>query len=370
MPQENKLNDLEYCVRKGIGTHALKLLRNGMGKTQQDVADYLGVSQSLVSKWERRPGRQDHVVTSTTSNHEAPTMEQLLQLCAFLETPFARMVQIAIDEEARERSLFSDDLLVGARAIAGPQSHRMLSMPADPKGPDHFELIRKLQRSVYFGSFLSEPSAGESQPRVEHFLMETSVPLKTGAVPAFMHVVGKAGNGYRCNIVSPPNQRHLYVYMRQDSAGNDRAILVYYGDKDIQGLYACGSGAMLSTNRKSGAKRLQWVAIVRICDNDDELTVNCEDEGQMSGIQRELSLLPRSLVTNEADRSFVASDIVRSFDDAVREHLMRPLPNPEGWRLDFDCLKDRQDEFYKKVCLDGGVANELGSCWRKTHHKE
>lgn len=370
MAQENKLNDLEYCVRKGIGMHALKPLRNGVGKRQQDVAEYLGVSQSLVCKWERRPGCRNHVVTSTTSNHEAPTMEQVLQLCVFLEMSFARMVQIAIDTESRERFLFSDEILGAARVIAGSQSQRLPNMPADPKGPDHFELIRKLERSVFLGSFLSEPSTGESQPRVEHFLMETSVPLRSGAVPAFMHVVGKAGNGYRCNIVSPPNQRHLYVYMRQDSARNDRAILVFYGDEDIQGLYACGSGAMLSTDRKSGAKRLQWVTIVRICDNNDELTSNCEDEGQMSGIQRELSLLARSMAANEADRSFVASDVVRGFDDVVCEHLMRPLPSPEGWKLDLDCLKDRQDEFYKKVCLGGGVANDLGSCWRKMHRKE
>lgn len=157
--------------------------------------------------------------------------------------------------------------------------------------------------------------------------------------------------------------------MRQDGARNDRAVLVFYGDEDIQGLYACGSEVMLFTDRRSGTKRLQRVVIVRICDNDDELTVNCEDERQMSGIQRELSLLSRSMATNEADHSFVAPDVVQGFDGIVRENLIFPLPSPEGWKLDLKCLRNCQDEFYKIVCLGGSVADDLGRCWRETRHE-
>lgn len=257
----------------------------------------------------------------------------------------------------------SSEMLDNLEHLAGPKKSRLPDGPSDPKGEDHMALIRKLRRSVYLGFFLSEQGSEGSVPEAQHFVVETAEATKSGAVLAFMRVVGKAENRYRCNIVSPPNQRYLYVYMRQDSATNDRAMLMFHADAGIQGMYTCGSGAMLSTDRKTGAKRLQWVAIVRVGDNDDEMTCGCDDERRMPAIQRELESAARSGHDNKVDRRLVSSDEVRAADEAVLAHLARPLPRPEEWRLDIDCLKERQDELFHDVLGDGSLAGGLRRCW-------
>lgn len=187
----------------------------------------------------------------------------------------------------------------------------------------------------------------DPQKGIEHFVVDTGEAVRSASVLAFTRVIGKAENIYRCNIVSPPNQKHLYVYLRQDSGKHDRGMIVFKVDNDIQGSFACGSGIMLSTERKSEEKRLQWVVILRIGENNDALTSECSDERSAPLIQIELAA--RADVLNVSDTLFEQGDAVKAADLIIEPILREPMPTPNGFYIDFNCLKERQDFLYEEV---------------------
>lgn len=270
-------------------------------------------------------------------------MYHVLRISAYFQKPFIVMLRRVIAQEERKPLLYDKHMLRRVKNFTDhlPDNPRSDAF-TDKKGDDHFEIINKLARSRYIGFF----AAGQ-EGAVEHFIMETADATVTASVPAFIRVVGKAENVYRCNVVSPPNQRHLYVYMRQDSAKNDRGILIFHADEDIQGVFACGSGLMLSTDRKSGEKRIQWVAIVRMGHNDNSITAHLRDERLATSVQKGLSSM--ASVLNDADLAFSQSESIHTADDLVGPVLRENLPSPNGFYLDFACLKDRQATFYQKT---------------------
>ena len=120
---------------------------------------------------------------------------------------------------------------------------------------------------------------------------------------------------------------------------------------------------MLSTYRRTGAKRVQWVAVVRIGDNYNELTRGCEEERRMPSVQR--GLFARSDAINEVDRVFVGTGAVVYSDELLRPVLEEALPATDGWHLDFDCLRERQEVLYREVCGEGRLPDELGKAWAR-----
>ena len=74
-PRSRPLHDSEYAV----AVEVLRDLRAEQGVTQEDLAERLGVDQSVISKIERRQRRVD--------------IAELRRLCGALKIPLSRFVE-------------------------------------------------------------------------------------------------------------------------------------------------------------------------------------------------------------------------------------------------------------------------------------
>ena len=92
---------------------------------------------------------------------------------------------------------------------------------------------------------------------------------------------------------------------------------------------------------------MQWVVILRIGDNDTQLSAGCSDERMAPSIQNELALKAEHL--NNTDVIFENSEAVNKADAMIRQILMEDLPAANGAYMDFDCLRDRQESIYQKM---------------------
>lgn len=339
---KNHLDDIEFCIRKGIGVYCINKYLKSEDKGQEDLANYLGITQPTVSRWKKTDDVKEFTITSTSDSRHAPTLMQIILISSFLHKSLSTMLRDVINEEQKKPLLLNTEMVKRVNAIVTGMSE-ITKDSSEHKGTDHFGIINKLQKSRYIGFFIS------SDPRknVEHLIIDTAEAVRSASVPAFTRIIGKAENIYRCNIVSPPNQKHLYIYLRQDSGKYDRGMIVFKVDNDIQGPFDCGSGIMLTTNRKSEEKRLQWIVIIRIGENYDQLTSECSDERSAPYIQNELAT--RAMILNEADTLFEQEESVKTADQIVESILKEPLPAPNEFYMDFECLKDRQDYLYEEV---------------------
>ena len=340
--QENHLGDLEFCIRKGIGVYCIRKYLKLTNKTQTDLADFLGLTQPTISRWLNTVDAKNDLITSTSDSRHAPTLMQIIQISSFFHRSIHSMLKDVISAEQNTPLLFRPEILESVKRLAAGMDESSKGT-SEQKGIDHFGIINKLQKSRYLGFFMSH----DPQKGIEHFVIDTGEAVRSASVLAFTRVIGKAENIYRCNIVSPPNQKHLYVYLRQDSGKHDRGMIVFKVDNDIQGSFACGSGIMFSTERKSEEKRLQWVVILRIGENNDPLTSECSDERNAPLIQTELAA--RADALNVSDTLFEQGDAVKSADFIIEPILREPMPTPNGFYIDFDCLEERQDFLYEEV---------------------
>lgn len=340
--QENHLGDLEFCIRKGIGVYCIRTYLKLTNKTQADLADFLGLTQPTISRWHNTADAKNYSITSTSDSRHAPTLMQIFQISSFFHRSIYSMLKDVISAEQKKPLLFNSEMLERVKKLAAGMDESSKGT-SEQKGIDHFGIINKLQKSRYLGFFMShDPRKG-----IEHFVIDTGEAVKSASVLAFTRVIGKAENIYRCNIVSPPNQKHLYIYLRQDSGKYDRGMIVFKVDNDIQGSFACGSGTMFSTERKSEEKRLQWVVVLRIGENNDPLTSECSSEKNASRIQAELAARADNL--NVSDTLFEQGDAVKAADLVVEPILRESMPTPNGFYIDFNCLKERQDYLYEEV---------------------
>lgn len=349
----NRLDDLEFCIRKGVGVYCIRKYLNNANKTQAELAEFLTTTQPTISRWNHVADVEEFRITSTSESRYAPSSMHLIQLSSFFHKSLHTMLKDVIREEQANPCLYSEETLLRIMALAAGMEENAKS-PPEQKGADCFGIpyiSYKLQRSRYLGFFLS---LNPKKP-VEHFIIDTAKATKSASVPAFARVIGKAENIYRCSIVSPPNQKHLYIYLRQDNGKQDRGLIVFKVDNDIQGPFDCGSGIILSTDRKSEEKRLQWVAILRIGENHDPLTAECSDERNAPQIQEALAAKARIL--NNTDTAFEQEPDVKTADAFIESILREPLPSPNGCYMDFGCLKDRQDVLYEQ--FTGGMLQKL-----------
>lgn len=151
-------------------------------------------------------------------------------------------------------------------------------------------------------------------------------------------IIGKAGNPYRGNVVSPPGNDHLYFYIRQEDGKNDRGIMVFYIDDDMQSKYKCGSGILLSTDRNSRKTRLQWTVIIRIGESEPPFS-----KDTMTNLRY---IQENEIKFNDEDLEFEKT--LREIDEIVVPILKEDIPKPEKYYIQFDCLHDRQSYLYKE----------------------
>lgn len=152
-------------------------------------------------------------------------------------------------------------------------------------------------------------------------------------------IIGKAGNPYRGNVVSPPGNDHLYFYIRQEDGKNDRGIMVFYIDDDMQDLYKCGYGILLSTDRKTGKVQLQWVVIIRV----DIEKQNNESDTMLA--LREIQKNEKEI--NDSDRRFERTNEIRLLDQMIKPLLEEKLPEEQENSIQFDDLSMRQKRLYE-----------------------
>ena len=341
----NQLDNIEYCIRKGIGVYCIGKYLKMTEKTQNELADFLGITQPTISRWRNAKDIENGAITSTSDSRHAPTLLQIIKISSFFHKSICTMLKDVVRAEQMKCLLYSKEMLEDIQRLAeGMEENSRVSVENNEMAK--LGVISKLQKASYLGFFISN----ESKKNIEHFIIDTAEAVRATSVLAFTRVIGKAENIYRCNIVWPPNQKHLYIYLRQDSGKYDRGIIVFKVDYDIQGEFVCGSGVMLSTDRKSEEKRLQWVVIIRIGKNYDPLTAECTDERNAPYIQRELAAKAEEL--NVTDVSFEQGKAVKAADAIIEPILKEPLPSQGKFYLDFDCLKERQEYLYEKLYED------------------
>jgi len=273
------------------------------------------------------------------------------------------MLKDIIEAESADYLLYDALSLSEIRQLAEEVKKEVPAKPAQRRlGDDHFTIINKLQKSSYLGFFISADDANA----VEHFVIETAMAKDSAKLPATMRVIGKAGNEYDCDIVSPPNQNHLYINIEQSNGRYDRGVIVFYVDHDMQGPFECGSGFILSTDRRSGEKRIQWVVIVRIGIYNSTVTPGFENLRQEDDTYDLEYTYVRTRDANESDGAFVRRNSVVEADSVVGPVLREDLPVQSSFHLSFACLKTRQKRFYnlyKKQVEELDFAGD----WKSAH---
>lgn len=287
----------------------------------------------------------------------------ILKFSAYAHISIAEMVWDVISEEERKPKFCKPEILDEIKKIGAGLKLPQQGKAVEDKGSDHFGRINLLRNSRYLGFIC------ESDGSLSHFIMETSADATSAAsVHAYIHLIGKAMHVYRCKIVSPPNQMHLYVYMRQDSGKNDRGIMTFWADTDMGYEFLCGSGVLYSTERQNGQKRIQWVVILRIGNNSNHLTLNSGLEKNAIYIQQ--SLEENTRATDDKDKRFTDTDEVKKADEIIRGTLTEPLPNSSGYYLDFDCLKQRQKDFFENAYEGLLDQIDMETAWKRIYDQQ
>lgn len=366
--KQNYLDKPDYCLRKAMGVYCIPQYLQSTGSTQRKLAEFLGVSQATISKWLNTDGVVDCCITSEKDSRYAPQLIHILRISAILQRPLHVMLQDVIAIEKNQGQFLKEPMLEEAEMLA----KMMESVPlggieklysATRKGEDHFAIINKLQKSRYVGFFIS---AGSSK-RIEHLIVDTAMALDSALVPASLRIVGKAENHYRCCVASPPNQKHLYIDMEQQGGKYDRGTMAFCVDDDMQGPFMCGSGYVISTDRKSGENRIQWIVILRIGSYNDALTSGFEPYDESLDSMAKWQPYAAADWLNRADREFVSRGAMRQADSIVEPVLRESLPVPTGHYISFSCLGDRQRKFYEEIYQHELRSLNLIDDWNDTH---
>lgn len=330
---KNYLDNFDFCLRKTIAIYAF-------GKNSDDnmteFANALGTTQPMLSKWLNVATDEKGRITPTMESRHAPNTAQIILASAYLSMPVIEMIDVAIaGEEKKAHPLISAGMLNRMQQLSKELHDK--GVAASPKRfekrtEDYLRKIRRTGNARYIGFFLQDGC-------VEHLIIETYEPFKTGSVPMTARIIGKAGNPYRGNVVSPPGNDHLYFYIRQEDGKNDRGIMVFYIDDDMQDLYKCGYGILLSTDRKTGKVQLQWVVIIRV----DIEKQNNESDTMLA--LREIQKNEKEI--NESDRRFERTNEIRLLDQMIKPLLEEQLPEEQENSIQFEDLRMRQKRLYE-----------------------
>lgn len=371
------LGKLDYCLRKAIGIQVIgKRIRTddekGSSKkpTEEEFAEEIGAAQSQVSKWMNKPSIKGGDVDSLDDNKRAPGFEQILRASVFFHMTLYEMIKEAIkrDENAgeAEKMLYDNvfgkyNVLSDAKKLAEDLDNNLQKDKAykyeKRDGEDYLSRIRKLERARYVGFYL------EYDGSIGHFILETASALKTAAVPGLMRVVGKEENPYRCNIISPMNQKQLYIYLRQDSAGNDRGMMIFYIGYHMQGSFQCGSGVLISSNRDNGASQSQWVVILRMEDRQDDAIGIHVKERELPGRLQYLGSMADEM--NRLDEAFVSDEAMKAADQMIRPVLEEPLPAEKNHVVSYECVHGRQKVLYDTLYKPDLQNLKLDTVWKR-----
>jgi len=332
--QKNHLDNFDFCLRKTIAIHVFS---KNSDDNMTEFAKALGTTQPMLSKWLNRITENGRITPTLESRH-APNTAQIILASAYLSMPVVEMIDIAISEEkaAEEKQcmLISPGMLNRMQQLSKELHEK--GVAAAPKRfekrtDDYLKKINKTGNARYIGFFLQDD-------RVEHLIIETYEPFKTGSVPMTARIIGKAGNAYRGNVVSPPGNDHLYFYIRQEGGKNDRGVMIFYIDDDMQDQYKCGYGILLSTDRRTGKIQLQWVVIIRA-----ETKPESTKSDTMLAL-REVQEHEKEI--NDADREFERSNKIKMLDSLLRPLLEAELPIANDHSIQFDDLRNRQKKLF------------------------
>lgn len=361
------LNDYDYCIRKLIAVHVFKQFLSETGIKQNEMAKAMGIGQPLLSKWINAPYINGTVLRPTSENQRAPSFYQIALASIYMKKPIDTMLKEAIVLESHEPTGLLTHFQFENRNKSFATSFQIKrpvkEFEYEEKNTDHLRKIAKLEHSRYIGFYLSEQNSN----RLQHFIMETSGVLPTASVQAMVRILGKAEYPYRCNIISPPNQRYLYIYLRQDSGKYDRGIMFFHEDEDIQGNYLCGSGVMLSTERRSGHLCLQWVVIVYLGENDDPVTSDMLSNNSAIATLRRIQ--HQSVALNKEDHAFLRRAELIQADNTIRELLLQSLPSIQDSRLYLSELDKRQSDLFQNAYSQKVKNIDLRTAWSDTHTK-
>lgn len=324
--KKNRLDSFDFCVRKSIAVH---VFGNNTGESLAEFAKAVDTMQPTLSKWISRE-TSDGKILSTMESRHAPTMAQIFQASAYLSISIAEMIDIAIDGEEKS-PLIPLRMLEKMKKLSNEFHEKgiVVSPKNDNRTTDYLKKINRVSNAQYYGFFLQDSELG-------HLIIDTYEPYKSGSVPMTARIIGKAGNPYRGNVVSPPGNDHLYFYIRQEDGKNDRGLMVFYIDDDMQDAYKCGSGILVSTDRKTGKVRLQWVAIIR--------TGESEKPSSKDTMQILHDIQEHETEINQKDHILEAS--LREIDKVIRPILEEDLPVIQNHHIQFDDLSDRQEKLY------------------------
>ena len=326
---KNNLNNFDFCLRKTIAIHVFS---KNSDDTLAEFARALDTTQPMLSKWMSRQVDEEGRITPSLESRHAPTAAQIVLASAYLSMPVAEMIDEAIKGEETS-SMISAGMLDKMKKLSKDLHEKGVvanTKQSENRTPEYLKKINRTANSRYIGFFLQDGSIG-------HLVIETYEPYRSGSVPMTARIIGKAGNPYRGNVVSPPGNDHLYFYIRQEDGKNDRGIMVFYIDDDMQDKYKCGSGILLSTDRKSGKIRLQWVVLLR--DGESEKQDTSDTMRLLRNIQK------REPEINQEDREYEKS--IQWIDKDIRPILEEDLPEVRDNHIQFDNLRDRQDKLYE-----------------------
>ena len=324
----NYLDSFDFCLRKTIAIH---VFGKKTEETMTEFAKALDTTQPMLSKWINREVDGEGRITTSLESRHAPNASQIFLASVYLSMPIAEMITEAIKGE-EDAPLISSGMLEKMKKLSKDLSDGSIVNSlkrSEKRTPEYLKKVIRTANSIYTGFFLLDD-------KVQHILIETYEPYKSGSVPMTARIIGKAGNPYRGNIVSPPGNDHLYFYIRQEDGKNDRGVMVFYIDDDMQDLYKCGSGLLLSTDRRSGKIRLQWIVIIKTGDASKPIS------NDTMAILQEMQKHEREL--NLSDVEFMKT--IECIDQVVKPILEEEIPAGGKYIL-FENLRDRQEKLYE-----------------------
>lgn len=327
---KNHLDNFDFCLRKAIAVHVF-------GRNREDnmteFAQAIGVSQPMVSKWLNCYTDDDGRITPDLESRHAPNTAQIILASAYLSKPVIEMIDDAIEGE-KKLKLISTGMLNKMQQLSNDLHEKGIAVPPkrfEKRSEDYLKKINRTGNARFIGFYLRDGD-------IEHLIIDTYEPIKTGSVPMTARIVGKAGNPYRGNVVSPPGNDHLYFYIRQEDGKNDRGVMIFYIDDDMQDEYKCGYGILLSTDRKTGKIQLQWVIIIRF-ENKPE---NREIDTMLA--LHEIQKNEKEI--NNTDRELESTSRIKLLDSMLRPFLEAELPVAHDHSIQFDDLRDRHKKLF------------------------
>lgn len=324
---KNHLDNFDFCLRKAIAVHVFGKYTD---ETKTEFAKAMDTSQSTLSKWISCEIDEKERITPSLESRRVPNTAQIVLASAYLSMPISKMIDEAIQGE-EESHLISAGMLEKMRKLSKDLHEQGVatSKRSEKRPPEYMKKVERTANSQYTGFFFQDD-------QIQHLIIETYEPYKSGSVPMTARIVGKAGNPYRGNVVSPPGNDHLYFYIRQEDGKNDRGLVTFYIDDDMQDTYKCGSGILLSTDRRSGKIRLQWVVIIRTGD------VAKPTSNDTMEILREIQSCEQEM--NLEDTEYVKT--IEYLDQIIKPILEEEMPT-SGNDILFENLRDRQEKLFR-----------------------